>query len=224
MKKFRNSKCPGVPTLLVIGLTGSCSMGAIINIVPSNVQASSQIGGTFNRQDDFLVDGSGLSGGQHTTAVQPNMWLSSGSGFGGIDANPNIVFDLGDVYRIDRIQVWNYNEAPPNLTGRGVNAVTVEYGLTNSFGSSVPGITNLAQASGLNTYAGEVFTGFTPFEARFVRFDIDSNHGDANTFYGLSEVQFDGTLVIPEPGSLTLLSFVGLGLALRRRRAPGRAF
>ena len=58
----------------------------------------------FDRQDDFIVDGSGLFGGQHTPAVQPNMWLSTGNGFGGIDPDPSVTFDLGAVYTITSFQ------------------------------------------------------------------------------------------------------------------------
>ena len=203
--------------VLATSATMVTSQAAIINILPGNVTASSEIPPNFNRQDDFLVDGSGLSGGQHLAAVEPNMWLSTGTSFGGDDLDPFVIFDLGAVYTINSFHVWNYNEAPPNLTARGVNAVSVQYGLTAALGSTVPGITNFAQASGLDTYAGESFSSFTPFNAQFIKFDIDSNHGGDNNFYGLSEVQFDGVLV-PEPGSATLLALGLTGMLLRRRR------
>ena len=189
---------------------------AIITLAPGNVTASSQIGAPFDRKDDYIVDGSGLTGGQHTTAVQPNMWLSTGNGFGGIDPDPSVTFDLGAFYTISSFRVWNYNESPPNLTNRGVNGVSVLFGATPALGSTIPGITNFAQADGLNTYAGENFSAFAPFSARYIKFDINTNHGDASTFYGLSEVKFDGVLV-PEPGSLALLGLGSMGLMLRRR-------
>jgi hypothetical protein len=171
----------------------------LITIPPGNVTASSEIGAPFNRQDDFIVDASGLVGGQHTPAVEPNMWLSTGTAFGGADPDPFVIFDLGEVFTITSIRVWNYNESPPNLTTRGVNAVSVEYGTTAALGSVLPGITSFRQADGLATYAGEVFDSFVPFTAQFVKFDINSNHGGDNNFYGLSEVQFDGV-----PGGLGL--------------------
>ena len=82
-------------TAIAAALTIPSAEAAIITIAPANVTASSEIGGTFNRLDDYIVNGNGLTGGQHTSAVEPNMWLSAGTGFGGIDADPSVTFDLG---------------------------------------------------------------------------------------------------------------------------------
>ncbi len=212
------SKTHSLLPLAALALSAIPAQAALITIAPGNVTASTEIPG-FNRLDNYLVDGSGLTGGQHTAAVEPNMWLSAGTAFGGDDLDPFVIFDLGAVYTINSFHVWNYNEAPPNLTSRGVNGVTVEYGATAGLGSTVPGITNFAQADGLATYAGEDFSGFTPFDAQFIKFDINSNHGGDNNFYGLSEVQFDGVLAtVPEPATGTLAGLSMLALAFRRRR------
>ena len=174
------------------------SNAALIRIPPENVTASSTVVGLFSRSADHMVDSSGLIGGQHTNAVKGNMWLSSGDDYGGEDYNPSVTFDLGAIYTINRFHVWNYNENPPNLTDRGVNRVSVKYGTTPDLGSTVTGITNFAQADGIATDPGESFDEFRPFKARYIKFDIISNHGGDNNFYGLSEVQFHGVLV-PEP-------------------------
>lgn len=189
----------------------SLASGQVISIPPGNVSSSSEIGGGFNRQDDFIVNGSGLSNGRHTATVQPNMWLSTGTNFGGVDPDPFVIFDLGDVYTISAIHVWNYNESPPNLTGRGVNSVTIEYGVTAALGSVVPGITNFAEATGSSNYTGERFDSFAPFAARYIKFDINSNHGGDNQFYGLSEVQFEGLQRSLDLSSSTFLSSNGQG-------------
>ncbi|MEJ6578916.1 MAG: lamin tail domain-containing protein [Akkermansiaceae bacterium] len=186
-------------TLASIAMAGLALMispadAELIAIPPGSVTASSEIGAPFNRQDDFIVNGSGLSGGQHTPAVEPNMWLSTGTSFGGDDPDPYVIFDLGAIYTISSFHVWNYNESPPNLTARGVNAVSIEYGATSALGSVLAGVTNFTKADGSAAYAGERFDSFTPFAARFIKFDIDSNHGGDNNFYGLSEIQFDGVL------------------------------
>ncbi len=134
-----------------------------------------------------IVDGSGFSAGEHDSNPR-NMWLSSGIEFGGEDTDPSVTFDLGAVYTINNFHVWNYNQA--GFSDRGINSVSIEYGTTAALGSTVAGITNFAQATGSDGYTGEEFDTFTPFDARYIKFDINSNHGNADLFYGLSEVQF----------------------------------
>jgi hypothetical protein len=199
-------------TLLVTMATAAVSHAEIITIDPSSgVTASSEIGATFDRKAAYIVDGSGLSGGQHTNAPPDGQifWLSAGTCCGGVeDLDPSVTFDLGAAYTIHSFHVWNYNEV--NLPNRGVNDVSVQYGTTAALGSTVAQITNFAIASGQPTDLGEEFDEFTPFSARFIKFDINSNHGDPNIFYGLSEVQFDGALsgvlvspdIIPTSASL----------------------
>ena len=190
-------------TLLFTALTATLMSvtvlrGEIIPIPVGNVSSSSEIGAPFNRINDHLVNGSGLVGEGHDGTPDGTMWLSEGTCCGGAqDFDPWVQFDLGDVYLITSIRVWNYNEATGgNLTERGVNAVTIEHGITETLGSTVPGITNFTKAPEpvTNTYPGEVFDGFAPFTARYIRFDIDSNHNGDNFFYGLSEVQFEGAV------------------------------
>lgn len=207
-------------TAIAAALSIPSAEAALISIDPATgVTASSEIPG-FDRIDDYIVS-NGLNGsGEHSSGADGVAWLSTGNTptFGNEDTDPSVTFDLGAVYTINSFHVWNYNE---NATGiqmtRGVDAVSVEYGTTAGLGSTVPGITNFAIADGTPTYTGEDFSGFTPFNARYIKFDIDSNHGDVNVFYGLSEVQFDGVLV-PEPGSMALFGLGGLALILRRRR------
>jgi hypothetical protein len=189
-----------VTPLLVVAAT--VSHAEIITIAPENVSSSSDIGAPFDRIDDHLVNGSGLVAGGHDGTPDGTMWLSMGTCCGGTqDFDPWVLFDLGAVYTINSIHVWNYNEATGgNLTERGVNEVAIEYGLTEALGSTVPGITNFTQAPEpvTNTYPAEVFDTFTPFTARYIKFDIDSNHNGDNFFYGLSEVQFDGVPGVAE--------------------------
>ncbi len=190
--------CCIVSAMIGAFLLATTASAQLITIDPATgVIASSEISTCCADRDPAdIVNGSGLVLGLH--AITPgNMWLRTGSRFGGVDPDPFVVFDLGDVHTVNSFHVWNYNEAAAFST-RGVNDVSVEYGNTPGLGSTVGGVTNFAQAPGANGYAGENISGFPPFEARFIKFDIDTNHGDANTFYGLSEVQFDGETSGPE--------------------------
>lgn len=152
---------------------------------------------TSYRSASQIVDGSGLTGNQHDTHPNGAMWSSGNSPI------QSVVFDLGALYDIRQLKVWNYNEGGdfPNpgdaCVKAGVKDVRVTYGTTlNGFTlggatGTVGSITSFAKASGLNTYAGETFN--APFQARYVKFDITSNHGHpVLNCVGLSEVQFVG--------------------------------
>jgi hypothetical protein len=78
-----------------------------------------------------------------------------------------------------------------------VKDLTVTYGVASATESTLAGVTQFAMAPGAAGYTGEVFNSFSPFEARYVKFDIDSNWGDVAKFYGLSEVRFEATSDAP---------------------------
>lgn len=167
----------------------------VIDIAPWNSVGSTELPG-FGRIDDNLVNGSGLTGIEHDVDVLA-MWLSTGTCCGGtLDTDPFVMFDLGAVYTVDSFRVWNYNEIGA-LSTRGVKDVKITYGVSSPTETVLPGVTQFQQATGAVGDTGEVFNTFTPFSARFIKFDIDSNYGDASTFYGLSEVQFEGTATGP---------------------------
>ena len=175
--------------------------------------ASSEIPPNFSRLDDYIVDGSGFTGATHANGPPDGtMWLSTGTAFGGDDPDPSVTFNLGACTRstASRSGTTMRSLSPGStLTGRGVNQVTVQYGNTPALGSTVAGITNFAQADGSPRLRGEVFNTFTPFNAQYIRFDIDSNHGGDNNFYGLSEGPVRRR---PRPGA-------GTGGAVRARGA-----
>ncbi len=184
----------------------------------------------FPRFPMHAVDDSGLSPGDDLASTPDQfhiddpdnlMWLSTGADFGGIDFAPNFTVDLGAVYDLTGVRVFNYNEffegGALDLTNRGVNRVNVMVG---EEGPTTPlGAVNVPQATGRDDYTGTYFdlvelTG-APVRTRYFQFNIESNYGDGNSFYGLSEIQFDGTPV-PEPAGLGLIAMGGV-LALRRR-------
>ena len=178
-----------------------------------------------------VIDGNGLDvtgllhsqiGGDNSAGAS-NMWFSGKST---VVADQWLQIDLGGVYDISSMNVWNEYEGWP--AGRGTNAVVITYGteITGSMAQGTvapitsPGtlsITNFAQAPATNPFTGETFT--EAFTAQYILFDIGSNYGGISTgegLVGLAEVQFDG---VPEPATMSLLAIGGLALIRRRRRA-----
>src|SRR5262245_24467626 len=79
----------------------SMSQASAAIITGETATASSTIGGGFNRLPIYAVNDSGLTSGQHNNAPDGFMWLSTGSGFGGVDPDPWFTVDLGAVYNIN---------------------------------------------------------------------------------------------------------------------------
>lgn len=201
---------------------------------------SSELTTSFDRDAVHAVDGSGLTGLQHTSADDFFMWLNSGNGCCGDPADPTaagvgavITFDLGANYDLNSMRVWNYNESPVGFTARGANEVEIliDDEVAGTSFVSVGNI-NLSQAPGSNTYTGEVVDfvaeAINANNVRLLRFNITSNHGGDNEFIGLSEIQFDGVLtpVVPEPAAIAMWTLVGLvasGAYLIRRRRKRNA-
>lgn len=177
------------------------------------VPVSSYTGGHGNTPEDamWLSDGAGT----HSAGNVPDPHIAAGDGLLG-----HIVFDLGAVYDVSQFHVWNYNEGANSTTlARGANAVTVLVSESNTLtglAATGPGISTLAGPTALTSASGasgDAGTNYSAaFRARYVRFDISSNHGGDDRFVGLSEIRFDGTPV-PEPSALLLAGLAALGLA-----------
>ncbi len=179
---------------------------------------------SFNRPAANTVDGVGKT----TTAPDGNpgsgsgMWLSAGIGFPSSnvsDTNPQITFDLGLPYALDALVLYNYNE-PGAFTNRGVQQAEILISFDESFSDARSlGVFTFNKAPGNASNPGQTAL-LGGLVARYVRLDILSNYNGARYhdgvygadygFVGLNEVQFLGTLSIPEPGTMVLL---GIGLA-----------
>ena len=228
-KKYRLNTILHLAAVAGVGftLTSPSANAELIDILGGGgVTASSQIpetgtgDGEVRRNPRNLIDGSGLTGADHDQ-VTSNQWLSSSDGnpnWGGLDADPWVLFDLGAVYTVDSMKIWNFSEGAWSV-GRGVNAVTVEYGDSTADlvsgviddSSTVPGITNLTTAPATSpTITGTTYS-LGGIKARYIKIDITpgsgiGNHGGDNNFYGMNEVQFDGTLG-SEPFAITEIDY-----------------
>jgi hypothetical protein len=187
--------------------------------IPTSIQsASSSLGAPFDRQAEYAVNGAGLNGQTHTIVPDAFMWLNNGVFAAPNDLEPEITFDLGSIQALDSMKVWNYNETLPNrpeLLDRGVGTADILVAgedlvftpfISGQAFDIAPGVDNVD--------FGQVID-LTGASARYVKFDILSNHGGDNNFVGLSEVQF---FAVPEPSSYLAFVFGTAMLALLRRR------
>ena len=147
-----------------------------------------------------LVDGSGMSGDLHDNN-SANMWQSAGYGsnpHGGTVAGSYWVeFDLGRVYLVSDMRIWNYNVS--GLVNRGVKVITVQYSTVGGTGSAdwttgYTGAVAQAQAQGTGPSAVDKIIDFTGILARYIVLTIaeypNQNYFSSVPDVGLSEVQF----------------------------------
>lgn len=156
------------------------------------------------------INGTGFNGATGIHDNSPtNMWLTNGTATG------QITYDLGDVYDLDSLNVWNYNEVPGVALFSQRSARDVTISVASSEGGPFASLGNFVfeMAPGIDSNFGQ-FIDLSAFSlagnVRLVRFDITSNY-DGDNYVGLSEVRFSGTLV-PEPKNLALTAVALLGL------------
>jgi hypothetical protein len=169
-----------------------------------------------------IVDGSGLfdpgtglaiytTGAMHGRAAADSTFVSGGAV---PVTSGSITFDLGGLYDLDGMAIWNFN----GFNQDGVKDVIV-LGSTDGINfTPIDGApTHFAIGADSAAEAAELFS--LSRTASFVRLDVLSAY--ANFDFGLSEVMFTGSAVVPEP-SCCALSFSGMVTLLaraRRRRA-----
>ena len=166
-----------------------------------------------------VVDGSGFNGVTQThdvTSPGGNSWQTitqSGTG--------NIKFDLGGVFVLDELHIWNLNFYSP-YNGRGANQVVINTSLDLSSWVGM-GTYSFQQASGIANDPGFTLDASNWGSARYVEFDILNSFGGSDNagHVGLSEVRFfakDSSLPVPEPTTMLLLGLGLVGLAGVRRK------
>jgi len=161
------------------------------------------------------VNGSGIDADdQHSTAAA-DMWLANPPAEGSLW----VQYDLGKVYKLHQMLVWNYNVTFESILGFGCKNVTVEY-CENGADWTALGDFEFARATAKATYAANTAVDFAGVPARFVRLKVNSGWGMMGQF-GLSEVRFlfiPAQAREPQPADGAVDVEVGTALAWRSGR------
>ncbi len=131
------------------------------------------------------VNGSGLNSNDQHGVDMKTTWLSNKKG-----PQPTwIQYALPQVCQLDKMLVWNSNQAAEQTVGFGAKDVTIEYSVDGTTWTAL-GDFEFAQASGEDTYTANTVVDFGLRAVKYVKLTINSNWGGIFMQYGLSEVRF----------------------------------
>jgi hypothetical protein len=128
------------------------------------------------------INKSGLTGDLHGTDPT-TMWLSAK----GATGPAWLQYDLGKVYKLQDLWVWNYNVDFEELLGMGIKNATIQYS-TDGASWTTLGSFDFAQGISAVGYAHNTTIHFGGVGARYVKITANSSFGGKQ--YGLSEVRF----------------------------------
>jgi hypothetical protein len=170
------------------------------------------------------VDGSGLNANDQHSTNPTDMWLSAKGG-----PQPTwIQYAFDKVYSLDKMLVWNSNQALEPIVGYGAKNVTIEYGVDPNKLTKL-GDFVFTEAPGDPTCTADTKIDFAGVAAKFVKLTIKSNWGGVLQQYGLSEVRFSYVPVIarypsPTPGTANLYPQVTLSWRAGRDSASHEVY
>ena len=135
------------------------------------------------------VSGSGLDGDAHSTAWE-DTWTSYATA-----ASPNPVrgdstwihYDLGHVYGLGLMHVWNGNE----VTERGPSNVTIDYSVNGTNWTELGTFDDWPEATGEDDYTGFDGPDFAGASARYVLITVNSTHGSDGDWTAIAEIKIE---------------------------------
>ncbi len=149
-----------------------------------NVMASSNGNSEPGSGPENTVNGSGLNADDQHSIDSGDMWVAAPNG----DEPLSIRFDFDRVYKLNQMQIWNYNVQFELLLGFGIKNATVEYSTDGTEWTAL-GDADLAQATARADYTYNTVIDFDGVAAKAVRLTVNSGFGGMGQ-YGLSEVRF----------------------------------
>ena len=220
MKKSR--LLGAVCALFAYGLSAINAQASTI-ISPVAATASSEFGSANAYDIGNTSDHSGLSAGfvsgvtdfdtylagnpTHTYIADDNEWFTAT----GV-ASATVNYDLGSVYSIDRLALWNDEYS-------GISFLDISISLDNiNFTTVASGLVPVDNPLYLD-YGAEVF-GFGSQSARYIQFDVGDcpqPDGNSSLLCGIGEVAFS-TSAVPIPAAVWLFGSGLLGLVGMARR------
>jgi len=156
---------------------------------------------------DNLCNNAGMTGTMYPqdrhNSTAADMWMSAAN-----DTSPTVTIDLGEIYPLGKMLIWNFNEYTGGIdfSGRGIRTCFIEFSTDGAAwlelegGSGTGGLFELERATtpsaptpATNQVGGDPVD-FRGNPARFVRFRATDNWGGApgdgaTSYYGLSAVR-----------------------------------
>jgi len=152
-----------------------------------SVTTTTGVEGLISVVTPTIIDGSGLADEDNDELIEHDenpetMWLSEQG-----QASGWLEFDLGGVYELGSILVWNYNER--GCTKRGIKKADISAWTQDTGWQKIYIDFEFAEAEGSFDYDEPIWVRFQEVKAQKIRFDNLVNFGDEEHI-GLSEVRF----------------------------------
>ncbi len=214
------------------------SVGFVFCLTAMNAEAAIITGETVTASSQFqgggfpairTVDNSGITGSGSLATdgdfvddnVQANNWLSLHTAHGGTGSvGQTLTINLGALYDVDGMRIWNYQDANAADSLAGVASYQLETSPDGSTWTTQIASAALAAGTGANGYVGS-YTAVNWSSIQYARLTVLTAHRP--DVVGLGEIMFSGTVPVPEPGSMIIaISGLGLSFVARRRYLASR--